>query len=158
MKKFISTLSVILVFTVFLCACVPKSKNEITKLDFAEKYSDFELEAGEISEELCLFVTAKGKFDEATIIANSDNPAVATVVEKTYDGSDTFKFRIEAIGTGTAHIWFETADKSVKTPEIKIKVTEQDRNNKRARDRVFNNRKHYGKRSYTDRKRNVSDR
>lgn len=125
MKKFISTLSVILVFTVFLCACVPESKNEITKLDFAEKYSDFELEAGEISEEFCLFVTAKGKFDEATIIANSDNPAVATVVEKTYDGSDTFKFRIEAIGTGTAHIWFETADKSVKTPEIKIKVTER---------------------------------
>ena len=59
MKKFISTLSVILVFTVFLCACVPESKNEIMKLDFAEKYSDFELEAGEISEELCLFVTAK---------------------------------------------------------------------------------------------------
>ncbi len=60
--------------------------------------------------------------------------------KKTYDGSDTFKFRIEAIGTGTAHIWFETADKSVKTPEIKIKVTEtEDRNNKRARDRVFNN-------------------
>ena len=50
MKKFISTLSVILVFTVFLCACVPESKNEIMKLDFAEKYSDFELEAGEISE------------------------------------------------------------------------------------------------------------
>ena len=107
MKKFISTLSVILVFTVFLCACVPESKNEITKLNFAEKYSDFELEAGEISEELCLFVTAKGKFDEATIIANSDNPAVA---------------------------------------------------NKRARERVFNNRKHNGKLSYTDRKLNVSDR
>ena len=32
MKKFISTLSVILVFTVFLCACVPESKNEIMKL------------------------------------------------------------------------------------------------------------------------------
>ena len=126
MKKFISALSVILVFTVFLCACAPESKNAITKLDFAEKYSDFELTAGEKSEELYLSVKAKGNIDEATVIAHSDNPAVATVVEKVCSNSDTFKFRIEAIGTGTANIWFETADKSVKTPEIKIKVTERE--------------------------------
>lgn len=126
MRKLISTLSVILVFTVFLCACEPESKNAITKLDFREEYSGFELTAGEKSEEIYLSVTAKGILDEATVIAYSDNPAVAAVVEKTYDGSDTFKFRIEAIGTGTAHIWFETADKSVKTPEIKIKVTERE--------------------------------
>ncbi len=126
MRKLISTLSVILVFTIFLCACEPESKNAITKLDFREEYSGFELTAGEKSEEIYLSVTAKGILDEATVIAYSDNPAVATVVEKTYDGSDTFKFRIEAIGTGTAHIWFETADKSVKTPEIKIKVTKRE--------------------------------
>ena len=126
MRKLISTLSVILVFTVFLCACEPESKNAITKLDFREEYSGFELTAGEKSEEIYLSVTAKGILDEATVIAYSDNPAVAAVVEKTYDGSDTFKFRIEAIGTGTAHIWFETADKSVKTTEIKIKVTKHE--------------------------------
>lgn len=77
-------------------------------------------------DELYLSVKAKGNFDEATVIANSDNPFVAAVVEKSYDGSETLKFRIEAIGTGTAHIWFETADKGVKTPEIKIKVTERE--------------------------------
>lgn len=126
MKKVISLLSVILVFAVFLCACAPESKNAITKLDFAEKYSDFELTAGEKSEELYLSVTAKGNMNESTVIAHSDNPAVAAVVEKVCSNSDTFKFRIEAIGTGTAHIWFETADKSVKTPEIKIKVTERE--------------------------------
>lgn len=121
MKKFISTLSVILVFTVFLCACVPESKNEITKLDFAAKYSDFELEAGEITEELCLFVTAKGKFDEATIIANSDNPAVATVVEKTYDGSDTFKFRIEQSEQALRIFGLKLPIKVLKHPKSKLK-------------------------------------
>lgn len=125
MRKLISTLSVILVFTVFLCACEPESKNAITKLDFREEYSGFELTAGEKSEEIYLSVTAKGILDEATVIAYSDNPAVAAVVEKAFFDSFTLKFRIEAIGTGTAHIWFETADKSVKTPEIKIKVTER---------------------------------
>lgn len=126
MKKLISTLSVILVFTVFLCACEPESKNAITKLDFREEYSGFELTAGEKSEEIYLSVTAKGILDEATVIAYSDNPAVAAVVEKAFFDSFTLKFRIEAIGTGTAHIWFETADKSVKTPEIKIKVTKRE--------------------------------
>ena len=122
MEKGFSLLCGILIFTIFLCSCEFETKNKITKLEFAENYSNIELTVDDTSDELLLSIFADGNFDQSTLLANSDNSAVAAVVDKTYNNDNTLSFKIEATKKGIAHIWFETADKSVKTQEIKVTV------------------------------------